>query len=196
MIRASRDLRHVHHRLQVRLLARGGEGRGCKQKAIGERIREVRTLHPIQRRTHGLVVANIADGDFGAELPELIGPFISLANERPHGHPPREQLPRHVVASGPMTSTRADNQETRGTRLRHLRFLLEVNNRYAHTEAARFSNSSVPDMSPTDIWAPQHPQLRGIRPRGINSPTDQPLRIWVLRRTSASRRCRLFRDKR
>jgi hypothetical protein len=93
---------------QARLLARGGERRRSEEKSIGQRVREVRTLHPIQRRVHGLVVANIADGDFGAELPELVGPDISLANERPHGHPPRKQLPHHMVARGPMTSTRAD----------------------------------------------------------------------------------------
>ena len=109
VIRASRDLGHIHHRLQTRLLSRGGKGRRRNEKAIGERIREVRTLDPIQRCPHGVVVANIADGDFGAELPELVGPFISLANERPNAQPPREQLPRRVVARGPMISARAHN---------------------------------------------------------------------------------------
>jgi hypothetical protein len=83
-------------------------------------------LHPIQPGTHRFVVANIADSDFGAQLPELVGPFINLANKRPNREPPREQLPRHLVARGPMTSTGADNQETRETGLRHLHFLLNA----------------------------------------------------------------------
>jgi hypothetical protein len=49
-----------------------------------------------------------------------------------------------------------------------------------YTEAAGFSNSSVPDPSPIDMWAPHHPQLGGTRPREINSLTGQPLRAGLI----------------
>src|SRR5271156_4871499 len=120
MIRARRDLGHVHRRLQARLFSRGGEGRGCLEKAICDWVREVRTLDPIECRAHGLEVVNIADGDFGAERPELVGPVISLTNEGSNRQPHCEQLPRGVVAGRTVASTRTDNQEACGPCLRHL----------------------------------------------------------------------------
>jgi hypothetical protein len=149
VIRAGRDLGHVHHRLQARHGSRSGEGRRGLQKAIGHRVGKVRTLHAIQRRTHVAEVVQIADGDFGAEIFEPVGPLVSVVNERPNGQPACQQVLRRVVARGPVASTRTDNQETRGTCLRH-RFLLKAAIGLPYTEAARCSNSSAPHPSPID----------------------------------------------
>ena len=109
VIRASRYLRHVHHRLQTGLFSGGDEHRRRFQKAFGHRVCEVRTLHPIQRGTHVCEAVQIADRDVGAELAELSGPFIGPAHQRPNWQPPCQQLARDMVARGSMTSAGADS---------------------------------------------------------------------------------------
>jgi hypothetical protein len=138
VIRPSRDLGHVHKRLQTRLLPGGGERGRRLEQAIGDRIGEVRTFHAVQRGTQRLGIADIADGDFGAELPELIGPMINLTNKSPNRKLLREQLPSDMVARGPMTSASADHQETC-----HSTSSSSESNRSLNTEAAASPNSSA-----------------------------------------------------
>src|SRR5437588_1229482 len=120
MIRASRDLRHIHHRVQTRLFGCGGEGGRRLEKPVCDRVREVRALHAVERRAHDFEVANVADGDFGAESCELVGPVIGLTNESSNGQPHCEQLASGMVAGGPVVSGCSDYYERWRSRAGHV----------------------------------------------------------------------------
>jgi hypothetical protein len=91
--------------VQTRLFSCGGESRRCLEKSLCDGVREVCTLHPVERCAHDFEVANVADDDFGAQCPELVGPLISSTNESSNGQPHCEQLACCEIAGGAVAPT-------------------------------------------------------------------------------------------